>query len=226
MPSPSPCSELPFPSQLLQIYCLAWCLVLWVYPFGLYDSASSLLFLFCGKINFQKHLDYFFPFFKTFCCVAPYSDVNQVPLLFILLHWVWISPWEAKGLSPPLGQSIAGIMPFWVLEAPSPEAVSAKHTQTLGSHSRMFQPFIYAQADFNLQQSLLFLSFQKYSWVLPLHSLVSLVLTRALCSCGSDVPGHGIHTVQETLLPVFSAHWSRTPLILVMAFVTHFYKYK
>lgn len=123
MPSPSPCSELPFPSQLLQIYCLAWCLVLWVYPFGLYDSASSLLFLFCGKINFQKHLDYFFPFFKTFCCVAPYSDVNQVPLLFILLHWVWISPWEAKGLSPPLGQSIAGIMPFWVLEAPSPEAV-------------------------------------------------------------------------------------------------------
>lgn len=135
MPSPSPNSELPPPANLSRFTAwhdaMVW--VVWVSPFGLHGSPSFQLFLFHVKISFQKDLDYFFLFFKNFCCVAPQSDVNQVFWMFILFHCsLDQSMGDSRAMFPPLGLLITGIMPFWVLEAPSPEAFYAKYTQSLG----------------------------------------------------------------------------------------------
>lgn len=142
------------------------------------------------------------------------------------IQWCKLGVLDVHPVPLQTGQSLGGrravSTPFESLKHPLlRQSLPSIHSLWV-SHYRMIQPFIYAQADFNLQQSLLFLSFHKYSWVLPLHSSISLGLTRALCSCGSNVPGHWIHTVQGTQLLSFSVDWSRTPLVLVIAFVTHF----
>lgn len=130
--SPSPCSELPPPASSSRF--VAWHVAIWYgdIPLDCVALLPDSFFLFHGKISFQNNLDYFFHFFKIVYCVAPCSDVNQVFLMFILFHCSL--DWSMGGdraVSTP-GAVNCRYLPFWVLEAPSPEVVSAKHTQSLG----------------------------------------------------------------------------------------------